>query len=179
MKKKKKGKQEIEEMELENEPETESETEQEITEDADTSEVLEETDVAEDEPEETDTIKRTTLLSVEDAKRIKALRIGKHGMKRDWYPKMEEIKKLDTREATDVEFMFYVLTHMNAATDEEKEVQKYMIDLFPDDIMDVLWAEEDEPEEVICLNPDAGADDEEEDDDEDPDYEDDLDEDDE
>ena len=171
MKEKKKGKQEIEEMELENDPETE--TEQEITEEVDASDLSEETDLAKEEPEETDTVKRTTLLSVEDAKRIKALRIGKHGTKRDWYPKMEEIKKLDIRDATDVEFMFYVLTHMDAATDEEKEVQKYMIDLFPDDIMDVLWAEEDEPEEVICLNPDVREDDEDDEEDEDEPVEDD------
>ena len=161
--KKKKNEQGAEEMmEQEILQETGPGIEQEIAEDIADS-APEETDAADEEPKEESASKRTALLSVEDAKRIKVLRIGKHGMKRDWYPKMEDVKKLDIRDTTDVEFMFYVLTHMEAATDEDKEVQAYMIDLFPDDIMDVLWAEEDEPEEVIYLNPDTEEDEEDED----------------
>ena len=66
------------------------------------------------------------IMNEDNRKRIEALKLGRQECLDDWYPTMENIKKLDTDNAEDREFMYWIYTHADQLTENQNTIKKYI-----------------------------------------------------
>ncbi len=72
--------------------------------------------------------KKNAVLNKTNRSRLDNLMLGKMEKPEDWYPSMSDIKSLDPNDEDDIEFMYWIYVHGDAAGEKQNEVRDYIFE---------------------------------------------------